>query len=145
MENMKKFIEKVRSDNTLMAKIHALGRPDKCADGFAALAAEYGFIITKDEYETFVRQKTGQLGEEDLDEVVGGNTVSEWTSNNYDPKECGKISKASPRCWGLVFFLYCDHYRAITLKNSTGHSPPYIHYKCVMGRYDYERYGSEMG
>ena len=51
MEQIKLFIKKANADSDLMAKLDALGAKNAGADKIIALAAEYGFTFTAQEYE----------------------------------------------------------------------------------------------
>ena len=117
MEQIKAFIEKANTNSELMTKLDALGAKNVGAEDFIALAAEYGFTFTEQEYEqakTHTRAKTGELSEEDLDAVSGGGT-----ENRYNEERCREY-KYSKRCemgnegiWERFWCINrpCDHYR----------------------------------
>ena len=140
MDQMQAFIEKARNDKELMAKLDALGAGGAGAepDKIVALAAEYGFSITEEDYrkaneQTGVR-KTGELKEEDLEAVAGGAT-----QNRYDPEICSKYTAVHYNCVGFLAWNWCDHYRREYLPPvSSGPSAERYQYTCVMGRYDYK-------
>ena len=100
MNQMKAFIEKAKNDKELMAKLNALGASGAGADKIVALAAEYGFAITEEDYrqaaEMAGTRKAGELKEEDLEAAAGGAT-----QNRYNPDVCGKYTKVEWECVGF--------------------------------------------
>ena len=102
-------------------------------DKIVALAAEYGFTITAEDYRQAVKAaearqvKAGELGEEDLEAVAGG-----WSENRYNPVECAKRDKANYLCEGLLGLLWCDHFAQDTVGTNR------LRIKCAMGYFDYE-------
>jgi predicted ribosomally synthesized peptide with nif11-like leader len=133
MEQMKQFIEKAQSDSELMSKLGVLGKRDAGSDEFAALAAEYGFTVTKEDVEAARRQSRphhGELSEADLGAVSGG-----WTYNRWDPNECRDIKRANDRCMGPgTLFCWCDHFRRVTEVNGADRR---WHHSCAMGCFNY--------
>ena len=133
MEQMKLLIEKAKSDEALMAKLDALGAKGAGAEEIVALAAEYGFTITKEGYESELASarapKTEELSEEDLEAVAGGRD----TQNRFDAAVCKNIIEVQYRCVGFLEMVWCDHYR----RESAGHNK--LRHTCVMGRFDYEQ------
>ena len=134
MEQMKALLEKARNDKELMAKLDALGASGAEADKIIALAVEYGFSITAEDYrqaaKTTCPQKKGELKEEDLEAAAGGGT-----QNRYDPQRCGNTKRVSYECVGFLEMCWCDHYRKVDLL--PGHLVACINHICVMGCYDY--------
>ena len=136
MEQMQAFIEKAKNDKELMAKLDALGAsgagPDKMPGEIVALAAEYGFSITEEDYrkanEQAGAQKTGELKEEELEAAAGGGRP---TGNYYDPKTCDNVKTRQSFCQGFLLLIPCDHYVMIDGFYDT-------HYKCNMGCFDYK-------
>ena len=132
MEQIKAFIEKANTDSELMAKLDALGAKNADAENVIALAAEYGFTFTEQEYEqakTQARAKTGELSEEDLDAVSGGTL---FTRNRYDRNRCKPtLTRYISEC--INVFFWCDHYRReynVCCQNGHRHI-------CVMGAFNY--------
>jgi len=138
MEQIKAFIEKSKTDSELMAKLDTLGR--KGAEGVdeaVALAAEYGFTVTKEDMEAARRQNCphhGQLSEEELDAVSGG-----WTQNRYNPTECAKYDKQHYWCVGFMEMCHCDHLRYELLDPRTSNKDGYYDTRisCGYGFFDY--------
>ena len=133
MEQMQAFIEKAKSDNALMAKLDELGAAGASAEEIVALAAEHGFSITVEDYQSAGMPKSGELAEEDLDVVSGGGTQDRW-----DPKECCHIYGVAYRCVGFLTWCWCDHFSR-TLIDSVRNGNYQV--KCGMGRFDYIRKG----
>jgi len=120
MEQLNAFIEKIESDNELMAKVKALGEKANQPDEIIALAAEYGFTVTTDDIEQLKNcagcngmngvGKNRELSEEALETVAGGGrTVNRYTS------DCEINKGFRDECKGyhiLGGFLmpWCDHF-----------------------------------
>ena len=138
MEQMKAFIEKAKNDKELMAKLDALGASGAGADKIVALAAEYGFAITEEDYRKASAQagtrKAGELKEEELEAASGGQT--NFTENRYDPNECVKFDKVQYRCVGFLAMCFCDHYKE-TQDGQTGTLSP-VERSCAMGCFSYK-------
>ena len=134
MEQMQAFIEKAKSDSSLMAKLDELGAAG--AEGIVALAAEYGFTVTvedcREAAEKSCPHRRGELAEEDLDDVDGGAT-----QNRYDPKVCCNYTKVDYRCVGFLCANWCDHYRRS--QKAIGVATDLYTHQCVMGRYNYTK------
>ena len=75
-------------------------------------------------------QQPFELTEQELEGASGG-----WTENRWDAERCGKITKASYDCAGLLSIVRCDHYR---FEKRYGADTIYQSYKCVMGRFNYK-------
>ena len=95
MSQIKEFIDKAMSDENLMAKLDELGINNTTNDEVIALAAEYGFTISKDDIESMKNDKTesGELNEEDLEKVAGGagsycNTMKRTCTNMINIVAC---------------------------------------------------------
>ena len=133
MSQMRAFIEKAENDSGLMDKLNKLGASGAGPDKVVALAAEYGFSITAEDFlkamETVCPQ-AGKLTEEDLEAVAGGNGGLP-TRNRWDPDECKKIKTCAMRCFGMGY-LQCDHY-------SISDTNQFMVFRniCRMGMYDY--------
>jgi predicted ribosomally synthesized peptide with nif11-like leader len=142
MEQIKLFIEKAKTDSELMAKLDALGR--KGADGAdeaVALAAEYGFTVTKEDMEAARRQNCphhGQLSEEELGAVSGGGGDL-LTQNRYDPDVCPNLTRTRYECVGFLRALYCDHYKYSNAGKTPSGWATFSHV-CAMGAFNYEGY-----
>jgi len=143
MTQMQSFIEKVKNDKELMTKLDALGANGAEADKIIALAAEYGFNMTEEDFRRVVEaaeaqhMKTGELGEEDLDAVAGGNGGA--TQNRWDPKVCNNYDRTHYYCVGFLASCWCDHYeRKWYYTDKTGYTE-YTTYRhiCHMGRFNY--------
>ena len=74
MEQINLFIEKAQADVGLAAKLKEMQANNATVDEFIALAAEHGFTVTKEDVEQPNRKVSGELSEEQLDEVAGGKT-----------------------------------------------------------------------
>ena len=137
MNQMQAFIAKARNDITLISKLDKLGVSGAGEEKIVALAAEHGFSITAEDYqsacESAEAMKSGELAEEDLDVVSGGAT-----QNRYDPKECCKIDTVAYRCVGFLAGCWCDHYER-TFHDLVGLTEEYRHV-CKMGSFDYIGY-----
>ena len=134
MSQMTAFIEKAKSDGELMEKLNALGKKNAGPDEVIALAAEYGFTVTKEEIESARRQSCphhGKLTEEDLDAVSGG-----WTQNRYDPAVCKpELGRTRYECLG--FLCWCDHLRVENDVGTIGGGTKLSRYICDMGAFNY--------
>jgi len=147
MDNVKAFINKAKENETLMAKLDALGERDAGVDEITALAAENGFTITAGEIEEYKsgvladREKHGKLSEEELASVAGGGLPTE---NRYNPKICSQYSKVHYYCVGFLQLCHCDHFRCSTSSNGYRED-----LECVMGYYKYwefkENHGRDSG
>ena len=138
MNQMQAFIEKAKNDKELMAKLDALGASGAGADKIVALAAEYGFAITEEDYrkaaEMAGTRKSGELKEEDLEAAAGGAWEKTFgTENRYDPAVCSKYTEEHYNCVGFLSANWCDHRRVVY----HGASQPTNRKTCVMGFYDY--------
>jgi len=134
MTQMQSFIEKAKKDKDLMAKLDALGASGAEPDKIIALAAEYGFAITTEDYRKAAEMagtpKTGELKEEDLEAAAGGGT--RYTQNRYDPEICKKYTTTHYNCVGFIETSWCDHYTRTYITETIGH------HKCSMGVFDYK-------
>ena len=123
---MQAFIEKAKSDSSLLAKLNELD-----AEGIVALAAEHGYNITVEDYREAAAKsnphRRGELAEEELDSVAGGGA----TQNRWDPEICNKYTTVHYNCVGFLTQCWCDHYKRTWLGNSKHH------HACNMGRFDY--------
>jgi len=137
MNQMQAFIEKAKSDNALMAKLDELGATGAGEEAVVALAAEYGYNITVEDYQSACESagmtKSGVLSEEDLDVVSGGGTENRW-----DPKVCNNYFRTHYNCVGFLGWTWCDHYER-TQRESYSRSERY-HHVCKMGSFDYIGY-----
>ena len=145
MNQMKAFFEKAKADESLMAKLNELGKKDAPDEEIIALAAEHGFVVTKEEIEAVKNQTTtsGELKEEDLEKVAGGGP----TQNRWNPERCMNHGRTMFECTGFMQAFWCDHYRQTdTGRKETTDRGENIYIKrhqCVMGAFDYEggKYG----
>ena len=130
MEQIKVFIEKIGSDNELKAKVEALGEKAENTDEIITLAAQNGFTITADEITAFKNGNTfGELTEEDLGAVSGGNS-----KNRYD-STCKNMTKIKSDCVGFLWLRWCDHYRKeLDKRSDVLGGDRYIH-KCTKGAF----------
>ena len=71
-EQINLFMEKVQADEGLAAKLKEMQAKNATVDEFITLAAEHGFTVTKEDVEQPPRKGSGELSEEQLDEVAGG-------------------------------------------------------------------------
>ena len=135
MNQMQSFIEKAKNDKELMAKLDTLGASGAETDKIIALAADYGFNVTAEDYRQAVEQagphKKGELAEEDLEAAAGG--AGGATENRYNPEVCSKYTMVHYNCVGLLTMTCCDHYRMVYL----GASHPDNRHTCQMGVFDY--------
>ena len=137
MNQIKAFFEKAMSDESLMAKLDELGKKEAPDEEIIALAAEYGFTITKEEIESMKSQscescKSGEINEEDLENVAGGGSQ---TTNRFDPKVCPNLTRTRYECVGFLQMNYCDHYRKIPITKCK--VSPIFRHECVMGAFNY--------
>ena len=130
---MQAFIEKAKGDTALMAKLNEVGSSGAGEEEVVALAAEHGFTVTAEDYREAAAKsnphRRGELAEEELDSVAGGNPVG--TQNRWNPEVCNKYTRTHYNCVGFMKGCWCDHYSA----NRHG-SIKYRHV-CSMGRFDY--------
>ena len=70
-EQLKAFLDKVKSDISLQEKLKAAASPEAAID----IAKEAGFAITAED----IQSKTVELSEEDLEGVAGGACEGVWT------------------------------------------------------------------
>jgi len=145
MEQVKAFIEKAKTDSELMAKLDALGRKGaEAVDEVIALAAEYGFTVTKEDAEaarceTCPRHHHGELSEYDLAGVSGGG----WTSNRYDPAKCPSVTRTNFDCIRIaIFTMWCDHLRRVEVGREESTRELLYQFECVMGSFKYIGYAS---
>jgi len=140
MEQIKLFIEKAKSDSKLMTKLDALGKSGAGAEEVIALAAEYGFTVTVQEYEQAAKcggncVHCGELSEADLDAVSGG--VGAITQNRYDPNVCPNLSRTRYECVGFWSLVWCDHLRHTKTEKRDYRDIVMYRYECAMGAFDY--------
>ena len=67
-EQLKAFLEKVKSDTELQEKLKAAASPEAAIE----IAKEAGFLITTEELQSFAQSTTVELSEKDLENVAGG-------------------------------------------------------------------------
>ena len=131
MRKMQAFIDKARTDSALMAKLDTLGTGEEVSEKVIAIAAEYGFAITEEDYRQAAEQvgklKSGELAEEDLEAAAGGGP----TQNRYDPERCSDLTQAAYECVGFLKLTWCDHFRETEIKKW------HFRYACAMGCFDY--------
>ena len=136
MSQMTAFIEQAKSDGELMSKLDALGAKGAGAEEVIALAAEYGFAVTKEDMEAARRQNCphhGELSEAELDTISGG-----WTKDQYEPKFCPNLTSANDiRCRGNFILLIppCDHFKSEKIGGATSRT---FHESCAMGCFNYK-------
>jgi len=72
LEELKSFSKKVVEDAELKKKAKEVGMEN--VDGLIALAKENGFNVSKEDFEKAAKeaQSSGELNEEDLEQVAGG-------------------------------------------------------------------------
>ena len=111
MEQIKLFLENAQSDNELAAKLEEMRVNDAGVEEIVALAAEYGFTITKEEFEQSPKV-SGEINEEQLEDIAGGRTngsncwfKSHGTENNgrYGCSNMGvcRFYKDRCKCFGM--------------------------------------------
>ena len=132
MNQVQTFIEKVKNDNALMAKLDELGASGAGTDKIIALAAEHGFVITAADVDRMqkIAGKGSELDETELADISGGNQTN-FTQNRYDPQECVKIKEVAYRCVGFLAACFCDHYK------KTGGGGDHYNHSCAMGYFSY--------
>jgi len=150
MSQMKAFIEKANSDESLTAKLNELGEKDIKDEEIIALAAEYGFTITKDEIENMRFHscnscKSCEIQEEELESVAGGGMP---TQNRWNPKICPTLTRTRYECVGFLNLFWCDHYEMKDTKTTvrsmeTGLEAPIKIHICKRGAFNY--WGSLVG
>jgi len=138
MEQIKAFIEKANTDSELMAKLDALGAKNADAENVIALAAEYGFTFSKEDYEKMSGcgrkcARCGELSEEELGAVSGG-----WDGNRYDPNVCKpSLGRTRYECVGLLKLAWCDHYHMeLCYPEPDPNKRVYAH-SCAKGAFNY--------
>ena len=141
MEQLKAFIEKAKTDKVLAEKLDILGIKGAGDDEIIALAAEYGFTITKEEIENIKSHscnscKSCELKEEDLENVAGGRI----TQNRYNKDICSCYTEPHYYCVGFLSSSWCDHFRREFIRRRTISEGDIIHVLfreyCVMGFFD---------
>jgi len=119
MDQLNAFIEKTKSDDGLKAKVEALGQKGAGIDDYIALAAEYGFVITAEEFNEV--SKHGELSEDDLENVAGGmsnsgkcyftptgKTINDgWGYRAECNSYCGYIKEFMCECHGSAGSTIC--------------------------------------
>lgn len=72
-ENMKKFIELVSKDEVLQEKLNTVQEQEEQENikAIIALASEYGITLTEVDFQN--AKESGELSEEELTSVAGGN------------------------------------------------------------------------
>ena len=144
MDQLKAFLEKAKTDDSLMAKINEMGKKKASDEEIIALAAEYEFTITKEEIEAMKNQscsscKSCEIGEEDLENIAGGSERD--TQNRYDPNVCPNLTRTRFECVGFWAIVWCDHYRKTQDIYKPYKESIFIH-ECVMGAFNYKGYGN---
>ena len=78
-EQLKSFLEKVKTDASLQEKLKAAAD----ADTFAAIAKEAGFAITAEDIQS-MQSATTELSDDDLERVAGGicAATGPWTQED---------------------------------------------------------------
>ncbi len=69
---MKNFLEAIEKNEELKAKVGELNEKRASAADFSALAREYGFDLTEEDF-SGIGQDEGELSEDELDAVAGGH------------------------------------------------------------------------
>ena len=82
MEQIKAFIEKIKSDQELREEVKRLAEQKADFAEVLDLAKNQGFVITKQDWESFARQalakKEGELTDEQVAAVAGGGSTKDW-------------------------------------------------------------------
>ena len=84
-EQLKAFMEAVKADAGLQAKLNAAADAD---DAVVAIAKEVGFVISADLLQGFPGLGR-EISEEDLEGVAGG--MNKYTTNQFDDGETACI------------------------------------------------------
>ena len=123
MEQINLFMEKAQEDEELAAKLKEMQASKATVEKFIAFAAEHGFTVTKEDVEQ-PPKVSGELSEQQLDEVAGGKTKHQcffiaaspvstkeirgvYTSRNFTFTKCTNAVRCnwfreSCRCNGTV-------------------------------------------
>ncbi len=72
-EQLKAFLEKVKTDTSLQEKLKAAAD----ADAALAIAKEAGFVITTEDIQS-MKSATTELSDDELEGVAGGGDSSPW-------------------------------------------------------------------
>ena len=142
MEQFKAFLEKVKTDSGLMAKLDALGAKKASDDEIIALAAENGFAFTKEDIEQMrsiepkscpaCGKSTQALSEEELECICGGGFA-----DRHNPEICSQYKHAHYHCVGLFSAFWCIHYsKEGYIKDIDGRK--WIRHKCAKNHFDYK-------
>jgi len=144
MEQIKLFLEKAKTDKELMAKLDALGTK-KADDDIIALAAEHGYLFTKEDIEQMSTQGmlsdgelkhcgSCKLSEEELENISGGE------HDRYNPEICSQYTNVHYYCVGFMGWAHCTHYE-ITMTKDVGYKSQTLYWhRCTRGYFAYEGY-----
>ena len=136
MSQIKAFLEKAISDESLMVKLNELGVKGLPDEEIIKLATEHGFTITKIEIEEMKNRTvtSDKLNEEELGNIAGGCDCM-GTQNRFDPNVCPTLTRTRYECVGLFYYVWCDHYKRTHIgKNKSN----LYHHLCRMGAFDYQ-------
>ena len=75
-EQLKAFLEKVKTDISLQEKLNAAASPDAAVE----IAKDAGFSITAEDIQS-MQSATVELSEEQLERANGGNLYLKWGTN----------------------------------------------------------------
>ena len=132
MNQLELFIEKAKTDNELAEKINALeGAGFQDAD-VITLAAEYGFTVTAEDIKN---KKSGELGEEELENVAGGGGFDTDSKCWFHPRGRSRVIDGNTwlECDGSCRILWedcaCRHTAFCVDKWHWVHSDKYLYLK----------------
>jgi len=84
------FFERVEADPVMKSRVDAKAEETRCAGDIVDIAADAGYAFTIEELLAFLEaikaqsandDQDAELNPEELDKVVGGNTMSGWSSS----------------------------------------------------------------
>jgi len=76
VEQINLFMEKAQTDEGLAVRLKEMQVRNATVEELITLAAEHGFTVTKEDVEQPNRKVSGELSEEQLEEIVGGQQAS---------------------------------------------------------------------
>lgn len=106
---MKNFLEAIEQNEELKAKIETLNaNPQAKTEDFIALAGEYGFTLTAEDFAPVEAKVNTELSDDELESVAGGGNCACFLGGGGTATKERELTCACVGCGGGEFYEYDD-------------------------------------